>query len=479
MAPKKNKGDKKGKDGGGKDDANAPPPEANESTKLENLTFLNEQLKKQLTESQNEYDFLRDNSNKFRNEFETKIEEQQEIILFLEKTIADMRRKQSNLEETIRNDHAKYKEYQTSKEDEITKLKSDYSTEIGQWKDKVVTLENEMLSITDFKEQKENIEKEVSKIQESLLQEKRERQNREAFLERRFLSERERLKKEMLNKIRETKLRLLAMTQDQLHTTTKRTIMENEQMTIELQYQSKETEKLLQTQKQQQNLCSKLKRQIELHKKTEKMLATRTYFLQKLVDQLHAEIKKKDEKLQHSHNSFLNNHDNDASHSTQIHSTAKHRIRRNRSKNANVNWNDVDIRDSPQYQTEVEKAEQRGIKKSQVEIKKLRQQTKSLNKQLNEARRTYERFLNLQDETVTFVWSCIEEVRNDLMTESSTEELNQDSIAKGKLAVKPFNKLTRTEQLVILERLFSKLNSSQNENDILMYQTPSEKVLAL
>ena len=48
-----------------------------------------------------------------------------------------------------------------------------------------------------------------------------------------------------MRKIKETKLSLLAMTEDQLHTTTKRTIMENEQMTIELQYQSKETEKLL------------------------------------------------------------------------------------------------------------------------------------------------------------------------------------------------------------------------------------------
>ncbi len=49
------------------------------------------------------------------------------------------------------------------------------------------------------------------------------------------------LKKEMLAKIKETKLSLLAMTEDQLHTTTQRTIMENEQMTTELQYQSRQT----------------------------------------------------------------------------------------------------------------------------------------------------------------------------------------------------------------------------------------------
>merc|ERR1712212_496742 len=98
--------------------------------------------------------------------------------------------------------------------------------------------------------------------------------------------------KEVLNKIRETKLRLLSMTEDQLHTTTKRTIMENEQMTIELQYQSKETQKLIKHTNDKTKNVNNLKRQITLHKNTEAMLAKRTYFLQKLVDQLHAQIKR-------------------------------------------------------------------------------------------------------------------------------------------------------------------------------------------
>jgi hypothetical protein len=68
-----------------------------------------------------------------------------------------------------------------------------------------------------------------------LANEKQLREQRESELERKFLVEREKLKKEMLKKIRETKLRLLKMTEDQLNTTTKRTILENEQMTIELQ----------------------------------------------------------------------------------------------------------------------------------------------------------------------------------------------------------------------------------------------------
>ena len=49
--------------------------------------------------------------------------------------------------------------------------------------------------------------------------------------------EKDRLKKEMLYKLRETKANLLKMTDNQLDTTTKRTIAENEQMSSELAWQ--------------------------------------------------------------------------------------------------------------------------------------------------------------------------------------------------------------------------------------------------
>ena len=51
------------------------------------------------------------------------------------------------------------------------------------------------------------------------------------------MQEKDRLKKEMLYKLRETKANLLKMTDNQLDTTTKRTIAENEQMSSELAWQ--------------------------------------------------------------------------------------------------------------------------------------------------------------------------------------------------------------------------------------------------
>ena len=49
----------------------------------------------------------------------------------------------------------------------------------------------------------------------------------------------------MLFKIKETKANLMALNDEQLQTTTRLTILQNHQLTTELEYQSKQTEQLL------------------------------------------------------------------------------------------------------------------------------------------------------------------------------------------------------------------------------------------
>lgn len=55
----------------------------------------------------------------------------------------------------------------------------------------------------------------------------------------------EKLRREMLKQIKLTKASLLTLNDEQQHTTTRLTILQNNQLTTELQYQSKQTEKLL------------------------------------------------------------------------------------------------------------------------------------------------------------------------------------------------------------------------------------------
>lgn len=79
---------------------------------------------------------------------------------------------------------------------------------------------------------------------------------------------------------------MMKLTDNQLEMTTKRTIMENEQMSIELSYQSRQTEKLLNKNAGLVEENAELRRQIELSKQTESELAKRNGLYQKTIKTL-------------------------------------------------------------------------------------------------------------------------------------------------------------------------------------------------
>ena len=159
---------------------------------------------------------------------------------------------------------------------------------------KIQVLENELQALQEFKRQKTKIESELRRTKFELSEAKQYHKSEIARLDRRNVQEKEKLKKEMLLKIKETKQSLLHMTEDQLHTTTKRTIMENEQMTTELQYQSKETEKVLTRIAKTIAKNKKLEREIMLLKDKDAEYARKTHFYQKLIKKLHYQIQSRE-----------------------------------------------------------------------------------------------------------------------------------------------------------------------------------------
>lgn len=108
--------------------------------------------------------------------------------------------------------------------------------------------------------------------------------------EREKITATEKLRKEMLFQIKKTKANLLASQDEQLQTTTRLTIMQNHQLTTELEYQSKQTEDLLYKNTEMKTKIESLKRDIEIHKEVEKELAKRSHFCQKVIKRLRAEV---------------------------------------------------------------------------------------------------------------------------------------------------------------------------------------------
>jgi len=137
-----------------------------------------------------------------------------------------------------------------------------------------------------FQGRQESIEAELSEHKERL---KREAQRHNALvsdLERKHVQEKDRLKKEMLMRLRETKANLLRMTDSHLDTTTKRTIAENEQMSSELAWQSRETEKLLDKNDKLSASNQSLRRELSIYEQTQKELTTKIHGYQKTIKAL-------------------------------------------------------------------------------------------------------------------------------------------------------------------------------------------------
>ena len=99
------------------------------------------------------------------------------------------------------------------------------------------------------------------------------------------------MRKEMLFNIKKTKANLLAMNDKQLQTTTHLTILQNHQLTTELEHQSKQTEILIFKNNKMKQQIETYQREIEIHKEVEKELAKRSHFCQKVIKRLKEELK--------------------------------------------------------------------------------------------------------------------------------------------------------------------------------------------
>jgi hypothetical protein len=88
------------------------------------------------------------------------------------------------------------------------------------------------------------------------------------------------LEKEMHNKITETKANLMALSEEQMATTTRLKVLQNHQLNDELSNQSKQTEDMLKKNDKLREAMTKLQREIDVHKEVEQKLAKRSHYFQ-------------------------------------------------------------------------------------------------------------------------------------------------------------------------------------------------------
>lgn len=199
-------------------------------------------------------------------------------------TLRDLEMEAVQLRQNIKEIKEKFKIDQGKIDDEWTTILQDIETKIKteetKWEQSAV---NQAL--------KKDIEEKRIALQEQLEEERKILMREKADMEREKVKETNKLRNDMDKKIDETQNSLFALKQVQLQTTTRQTVLQNHQLTNELEYQSKQTEKLLSKNQKLQEMVVSLKRDVEIHKQVETELAQRSQSSQGMINKLSDKVR--------------------------------------------------------------------------------------------------------------------------------------------------------------------------------------------
>lgn len=252
-------------------------------------------LEKRLRDVQGERDGLVEERDGLRKDLATQREDEADVYYYLHKKLDDNYDVIAGLEKQILTEQTERERFAKRAQKKYDELQESTDSQIKQLSHKLSEAEKELESLVEFKERKEELERLHTQMTREREEERETQRRTIEDLERKVVGEKERVKRDMLEKIRDTKKNVLAETEDQLHFKTKRTMMENEQMQLELQYQSREAEKLLKKNKKLVGQRNALEIELQLSQDQERELAKRTQFYQKLIKKLHEKLKSRDE----------------------------------------------------------------------------------------------------------------------------------------------------------------------------------------
>ncbi|KAI8899901.1 hypothetical protein BC833DRAFT_524113 [Globomyces pollinis-pini] len=224
--------------------------------------------------------------------------DKQDIVEFLNIKVGEHEKMISSLESRNRileDDKKQMDQEYTTKIDQLNKR---YQDEIEQLNNQVMKFKTELVELSSFQVQKDEMEEQL-KMYKALL-ERKENEYRETIhnLERKVLQDKSQMKREMLQKVNEAVANFRRVADQQMAETTKRAIRENMSITAQLKKMSSKTVEFI---TENENLTEKLKKyktKNALLMDSEKELAKRNFANQKVIRMLVEKLKECDQMLE-------------------------------------------------------------------------------------------------------------------------------------------------------------------------------------
>merc|ERR1740117_2813073 len=256
--------------------------QADEVAEIFTLKTLNERVRRLEAENKE----LKVNNSILHTRYTSQCETQSDILRTLHADIEWNTSKNEELENKIQKLEELLQDQKQEAKDDLEEKRALWESRVAELQTKNEDLERKLYEVAEFQQNKAEMELELSRLKQKLELQAEDHTRDVSAFDRKKAVEIDQLKKDMHKSIMATTEMLKNRTKDQLDTTTKRTIMENEQMATELHFQSKETERLLDRNQVLTEENSQLRRNLAIHKDLEKELARRTHVYQKVIKKM-------------------------------------------------------------------------------------------------------------------------------------------------------------------------------------------------
>ncbi|DBA92593.1 hypothetical protein WJX77_006764 [Trebouxia sp. C0004] len=190
---------------------------------------------------------------------------------------------------------------------EMVEMEKAHSEVLEERNSTIHDMEKKVKTSQQFLEQKDSMDSALQQLQHTLEHERKKHQQDIGDLERQHVQDKDAWKKNTVAQLKETRERMQKLSENQLETLTKRTILENEAMAAELKYQSRQVEMMVVKNQALLTEKAELRRQGQLAEQTEQELAKKSQVFQKTIKNLLSKMmeeneskKERDEDMQES-----------------------------------------------------------------------------------------------------------------------------------------------------------------------------------
>ncbi|XP_034351203.2 cilia- and flagella-associated protein 157 isoform X1 [Arvicanthis niloticus] len=290
MAPKKkpNKGGKemqgKKKIGGRKDTSGTKTPELAMVEELKEFYHKQIQdLEDRLARYQRKWDELAVQEKLFRQEFEQLANNKKEIVAFLKRTLNQRVDEITDLNDQLQSLQVAKEMEKDAFEAQLAQVRHEFQETKDQLTTENIALGVKLSSLEEFRLQKEELTEKYMALEEQLRRQEGEYKDYVYNLEKKSVLDKDRLRKEIIQRVNLVATEFRKVATNQMWETTRRAILENNNVTLQLTKVSQQGVQLLQENEQLKGAQGQLCQQLEMLEKTQEIMARKNIGNQKII----------------------------------------------------------------------------------------------------------------------------------------------------------------------------------------------------